>query len=185
MTEKLYKVLLDGKSCHGSNMEWSLPTKSKPGKWHKIELPLRQYVNGFHLTKDPSAWWKPGATCYEVEVGGEALDYDTFNNKICVEKVRLIKPVTNDELINLFNLHNFTDGEHEVKTGLVYASGSASVRASGSASVTAYGSASVTAYDSALISVRGNYSESVIVALEEESVLVDYRSGKPITSTAS
>ena len=169
MTDKLYKVLLEGKSCHGSTMEWSLPTKSRPGKWHKVELPLRRCENGFHLTKDPCAWWKPGATCYEVEVGGEALDYDTYNNKICVEKVRLVRPVTNDELISLFGLHNFTEGEHTVKTGLVYASGSASVTASGSA----------------LISIRGNYSKSVIVTLEAESVLVDYRNGKPITSTAS
>ena len=47
--------------------------------------------------------------------------------------------------------HVFTEGEHIVTAGEVYAFGSATVEACGSATVTAYNSATVKAYDSAAV----------------------------------
>lgn len=47
--------------------------------------------------------------------------------------------------------HVFTEGEHSVKVGEVYALGSATVEACGSATVIAYDSATVEAYDSATV----------------------------------
>ena len=47
--------------------------------------------------------------------------------------------------------HVFSDGEHSVQTGIVYALGSATVKAHNSATVTACGSATVEAYGSATV----------------------------------
>ena len=50
--------------------------------------------------------------------------------------------------------HVFSDGEHIVKAGEVYALGSATVKAWGSATVEAWGSATVKAYGSATVTAR-------------------------------
>ena len=50
--------------------------------------------------------------------------------------------------------HVFSDGEHIVKAGEVYALGSATVEAFGSATVKAFGSATVIARDSATVTAR-------------------------------
>ena len=52
--------------------------------------------------------------------------------------------------------HVFTEGEHSVQTGIVYALGGATVTACDSATVEACGSATVTAYDSATVTACGS-----------------------------
>ena len=198
--EKLYKILVEGKSCHGSYFSWSLPSKTRPGKWHSVELPLVQCERGFHLTKDPKSWFVPGCQVFEVETKGEKLDYDSVYDKVCVQKVRLLKQLSETELEAL---NIFSSGEHEIKSGSCIAQGTAkvtawnsstvtardssTVTAFGSSTVTAFGSSTVTARDSStvtaressLIAIRGKYSKNVRIDLTEEAVCVDYREGKP------
>ena len=66
---KLYKILVDGKSCHAGDLKWSLPT-SKPGAWQKVKGDLVICEKGIHLTKEPYKWYKRGCTCYEAEAKG-------------------------------------------------------------------------------------------------------------------
>src|SRR4051812_5444752 len=89
MKEKLYKVLVNGKSCHGGDMEWSLPNK-KPGEWHHYEGDIKICNTGFHLTKKPFKWYKVGCECYEAE----AKDIVEWEDDKCVARsVRLLKKV--------------------------------------------------------------------------------------------
>lgn len=37
MKQKLYKILVDGKSCHGGDLVWSLPKGKKKGDWHTVD----------------------------------------------------------------------------------------------------------------------------------------------------
>ena len=145
MTEvKYYKTLINGKSFHGGEFEYSLPKNGKPGKWHKHEGKLQMCVSGFHVTSKPVNWWHRDAKCYEVEYRGQVLT-DKDSDKICVSEVRLIREVDPAEV------QIFSSGHHVVTSGQCKAYGSASVTACDSASVTAYDSASVTAYDSASV----------------------------------
>ena len=90
MTKKLYKILIEGKSCHGGNMIWSLPKNGKPGAWHEVKGDLKICEKGIHLTTKPFNWYKWGCTCYEAE----AQDIITWEKDKCVaRKVRLIKEV--------------------------------------------------------------------------------------------
>lgn len=63
--------------------------------------------------------------------------------------------------------HVFTDGEHSVQTGIVYALGGATVYAYNSAKVTAFGSATVIAYDSATVTV---YDSATVTAFGSATV---------------
>lgn len=91
--EKYYKVLVDGKSCHGGNLEWSLPTEGKPGDWHSVDGKIILCQNGLHVTTNPSHWWKDGCTVYEVEIEGEIGGREDSKAKIVVPKVRLLAVV--------------------------------------------------------------------------------------------
>jgi hypothetical protein len=87
--EKLYKILVDGKSCHGGKLKWSLP-KGKPGKWHTVKGELKICEKGLHLTTKPFNWYKWGCTCYEAE----AKDILSWEDDKCVAgSVRLLKEV--------------------------------------------------------------------------------------------
>jgi hypothetical protein len=91
---KLFKVLIDGKSCHGGDMKWSLPKKVKgkwvAGEWQTYEGDVKICEKGLHLTKERFNWYKWGCTAYEAE----AKDIVTWENDKCVAKsVRLIKEV--------------------------------------------------------------------------------------------
>lgn len=66
MTTQLYKVLINGHSCHGGSMAWSLPS-GKPGEWHSIEGDLRPCNNALHFTDDPICWYKWGCEVYTAE----------------------------------------------------------------------------------------------------------------------
>jgi hypothetical protein len=157
-----YKTLLNGKSFHGGDMEWPLPN-GKPGKWMKHEGELRMCAAGFHVTSEPKNWWHPEAKCYEVEYKGKTLADDN-SDKICVERVRLVRELSLDDLAKL---QIFYEGSHVVTDGFALACNSATVRASGSATVTAYGSATVTAYDSATVRA---YNSAMVEAYDSATV---------------
>jgi hypothetical protein len=94
MTKKLYKILVDGKSCHGGTMKWSLPKKKgkkwTPGEWHEHVGEVKICATGFHLTTEPFKWYKWGCTAYEAEAEGiESWE----NDKCACKRVRLLKEV--------------------------------------------------------------------------------------------
>ena len=71
--------------------------------------------------------------------------------------------------------HVFSDGEHIVKAGEVYALGSATVKAWGSATVEAWGSATVKAYGSATVEAWGSatvkaYGSATVTARDSATV---------------
>ncbi len=93
MTEKYYKVLVDGKSCHGGNLVWSLPTETEPGDWQSVDGDIVLCQNGLHVTTNPNHWWKDGCTVYEVEIDGEIGGRNDAKAKIVVPRVRLLRAV--------------------------------------------------------------------------------------------
>jgi len=86
--KKLYKILVDGKSCHGGDLKWSLPKNGKPGKWHKVKGDLTICEKGIHLTTKPFMWYKWGCTCYEAEAKGIS---DWQDYKCVCSEARLLK----------------------------------------------------------------------------------------------
>jgi hypothetical protein len=178
-TQRLFKVLVDGRSCHGGDMQWSLPT-AKPGAWHEVDGPLKMCERGIHLTTDPARWWRPGCEVFECEAEGVEGDGSIDDRKVVVRRARLVRRLSDSDLVDLRILRF---GHHEIRKGLVIversasvtAYGSASIRASGSASVTAYGSASVTAYGSASVTAYGSasvtaYDSASVTASDSASV---------------
>ena len=92
--KKLYKILVDGKSCHGGSLEWSLPKKVKgkwiAGDWHETKGDLKICENGIHLTSERFKWYKWGCTSYEAE----AKEIKEWQDDKCVcQSVRLLKEV--------------------------------------------------------------------------------------------
>jgi hypothetical protein len=191
----IYKVLVDGRSCHGGSLAWSLPRDGQPGDWHEVANPTL-CERGLHLTDDPARWWRPGCRVYLVEAEGVIGSCDDARDrKIVARRVRLVREATETELAAL---RIYASGEHVAAAGVVIAydrasviaSGSASVEAYDSASVRAYGSASVEAYDSAkveasqqatIVSWRG----SPVVTLLDHAVCIDRRgSGRPVVVVA-
>ena len=153
---QLYKVLVDGKSCHNGSLLWSLPVDGKPGEWHEVTGTLVLCSHGLHLTDDPARWWKTGCRVYLVEAEGvEGTCADREDRKVVARRVRLMRETSAAELEDL---RIYLTGKHTAQAGAVIASGSASVRASGSASVEAWGSASVRASGSASVEASGSAS---------------------------
>lgn len=80
-----YKVLENGRSCHGGKLKWSLPTKDgeswNPGKWHSVRGEITMCEKGIHLTKDPYAWYTWDC---EVRHTQQAI-YSTFHD--CLTQV--------------------------------------------------------------------------------------------------
>ncbi len=143
MTSQLaFKVLENGRSCHGGSLEWSLPN-GKPGEWHEVKGPVISCSNGLHLTTKPILWWRSGSTLYEAEYEG---DTSVMEDKIAVRRCRLLREVSwDDHFVWSSGAHAIKDGERAI------ASGSATVRASDSATVRAFDSATVRAFDSATV----------------------------------
>ncbi len=129
---KLYKVLVNGKSCHNGNLTWSLPRQKddgswEPGEWHEVEGELQLCQRGLHLTWDPIKWAdRPGIEVYEVEAI-DLGDDDEQDSKVVVRKCRLVRAVTVEA--ELLALHILSAGHHQVRDGQWYASDSASVEA--------------------------------------------------------
>ncbi len=164
----MYKVLIDGKSCHGGDMDWSLPTLNDdgtytPGEWMRVDGQLVLCDRAIHLTDQPATWYIEGAQCWLAEYRGCTVGEltGTWESKIGVREARLIAPVPWEDV------GVWSDGNHVVRGGMVRAYGSASVTAYGSASVTAYDSASVTAYDSASVTA---YDSASVRAYDSASV---------------
>jgi hypothetical protein len=175
----LYKVLVGGKSCHGGNTEWSLPTEKNktrvPGEWMSVEgdAPLRMCSRGFHLTWAPAQWFKQGCEIFEVEVS-ETAGEDASDCKVLARHARLVRRVT--DVAELASLGILT-GEHRVTDkapggGSWLATGSAQVTATGSAQVTAYGSAQVKAESQVTIVV---FDGNPKLELSGDAVVVDRR----------
>ena len=150
------KVLCNGRSWHGGNHEWSLPTKNADGTWTPGDrtpsvLPTK-CKKGWHLTLDPARWWgtDAGIVAYLAEYGGAV---DAGDDKIAVEWCRLVRPLTSAELESA---GIYASGSYEVREGVAWASGSANVTASGSANVTAWDSANVRASGSANVTASGS-----------------------------
>ena len=86
--KKLYKILVNGKSCHGGDLKWSLPKGEKAGKWHTVKGDLKICSKGIHLTNEPFNWYKWGCTLYEAE----AKDIIAWEDNKCVcRSARLVK----------------------------------------------------------------------------------------------
>jgi len=88
--KKLYKIIVDGKSCHGGNMKWSLPKGEKPGKWHTVKGDLAICEKGLHVTAEPFKWYKWGCTAYEVETK-DIIEWE--DDKCVARSVRLLREV--------------------------------------------------------------------------------------------
>ena len=90
MTDTLYKILVDGKSCHGGTLEWSQPKDGAPGDWHRYDGRLKICESGIHLTKDPMSWYKHRARIFEAEADGIA---EWQGDKCVARASRLIREV--------------------------------------------------------------------------------------------
>ena len=192
---KLYKVLVDGKSCYGGTLAWSLPSDGAPGDWHRVDGQLSMCNRGIHLTSDPASWWVNGCRVYEAEAE-EIAGVDGDSKTLC-RGARLMRELT--DAIELQSLRIYTSGSHQISSGKIVASGSASVeasdsasvRASDSASVRAYGSASVVAYGSASVSMASGQATLVVfsgdiskIDLRDNAVIIDRRGDRPIVTIA-
>ena len=90
MTERYFKILVDGKSCHGGDSVWSLPDGDKPGDWMPKLTKLVPCEHGYHIVMAHQIpWWmKNNCQIFEVETSGKVInDSDKF---VC-GKVRLVK----------------------------------------------------------------------------------------------
>ena len=92
--EKLYKVLVNGRSCHGGDYKYDLPKKLedgtwKPGKWTKkiSKKDIEMCKCGYHLTNNPKSWYSRGAKVYIAEAKGISTWLD---DKCVCSQVRLL-----------------------------------------------------------------------------------------------
>lgn len=163
----LFKILVNGRSCHGGDFAWSLPKDRVHGDWHEVTGDVVQCQNGFHLTDWPPSWWTPGCTIYVVEAEGVVGDSATSGDRKCAaKKVRLLREASHDELAKV---GVFLSGSHVFRDN-------ARAITSGSAQVKAYGSAQVEAYDSAQVEAYG----SAQVEAKDRVVVVSWRGKKGI-----
>jgi hypothetical protein len=93
----MYKVLVDGKSNHGGNLEWDLPKNGNPGKWHSVKGKISKCSNGLHLTEKPYEWFKWGCDIYIAEGKGQK---EGDESKIAFRSARLIKKIDKPEWLN-------------------------------------------------------------------------------------
>jgi hypothetical protein len=98
-----YKVLKDGRSCHGGDLAWSLPRvvpetgEIVPGDWHEVAGQLVLCERGLHLTTAPyKAWYCQGATVYEAEARDIAA-WDRTDGKCVCRAARLLAEVPDPE----------------------------------------------------------------------------------------
>ena len=86
----LFKVLVDGKPCHGGDGAFEYPAAGKPTP--EVDAP-RCCDSGYHLTSDPLRWWKPKAQLWlatvpdECEMNGDGSDKAAFSQVILLERV--------------------------------------------------------------------------------------------------
>lgn len=185
--DTLYKVVsAEGKSLHGGDLQWSLPTKRKKGGWHEVKGALSMCNRGLHLTREPINWCKKDSRVFEAEYRGEIVE-ESDSDKVCVRKARLLREVPWSEF------QVWSEGHHEAKSGCARAYGSATVEAYDSATVEAYDGATVRAFGSATVEAYGsatvispNYYGSAAVKLENgtEAVWIDRRGAAVVVKVA-
>ena len=96
MSDTLYKVIVAGRSCHGGDLAWSLPTPDGqggyvPGDWHTVKGEIAICKRGLHLTTARyQAWWQWDAELYEAETR-EIVGWD--GDKCVCRSARLLRPV--------------------------------------------------------------------------------------------
>ena len=175
------KVLRGGRSWHGGEHAWPLPTRGADGEWTPGEwtpaVTPSMCSQGWHLTREPALWWGE-----DTDVGAYLAEWDGAHvereDKIAVERCRLLRPLTRAEMESC---GVFTEGTHAVSSGSAWASGSATVWASGSATVRAWDSATVWASGSAKSHVCGRGTATawsgttVALTRAEYGVLIDRR----------
>mgnify|MGYP001228242664 CR=1 FL=1 len=92
----LFKILENGKSCHGGNLQWDLPKQDGdiwiPGAWHSVEGDLAMCKRGIHLTDSPYKWYTWNCQCWEAEARG-AGSCDEQERKCVARSARLLRPV--------------------------------------------------------------------------------------------
>jgi hypothetical protein len=162
----LYKVTdANGHSGHGGSLQWSLPKDGSAGEWHEVMGALSLCSRGLHLTDDPVRWFQHGFRVFAVEADGVEGECSNDNaRKVVARRVRLTRELTDAELIPLRILKY---GDHEVKEGIVFASGFSTVTASGSSTVTASGFSTVTASGSSTVTA---YDSSTVTAYDSSTV---------------
>ena len=151
----LFKILKDGRSCHGGELAWELPTQQTdgswvPAEWREIAGPLSLCSHGFHLTTAPNKWWLDGVTAWIAESDGESISSE---EKSCHRRVRLMRPASEKELAD----HGvFPFGMHRLSSGHSTLSGDATATLCGHASAKLYGNATATLFDDASATLSGD-----------------------------
>jgi hypothetical protein len=88
--QTLYKVLVNGKSCHGGDMEWKLNV------WNEVKSDeLKMCETGIHLTTKPANWWKLNWEVYEAEAEGIK---EWKDDKCVAKRARITRKLTSKEL---------------------------------------------------------------------------------------
>ena len=86
----LFKILVDGKPCHGGEGEYPAI-----GKWTaRAKDDLSCCKNGYHLTADPLRWWLPKAQLFLAEADG--LPCGDSTDKACFVRIRLQLEIKKD-----------------------------------------------------------------------------------------
>ena len=153
MTQQLYKVLVNLKSCHGGDLTWT------PGAWHEVKGELEACSRGLHLTTHPAYWWMDGCEVWPVAEALDVLGDSNARNgfKVVSRRVKLgDRPLNHEELVALNIFHT---GKHTVDStraialvnSRVEARGDSQVLARGSSQVFARGSSQVVAWDNSRV----------------------------------
>ncbi len=92
---RYFKILVDGKSCHGGDSVWSLPKDDIPGDWMPKLTKLSPCERGYHIVEAHQIpqWLKENCQIFEVEYAGKMINAD--DKSVC-GKVRLIKRMQYD-----------------------------------------------------------------------------------------
>jgi hypothetical protein len=133
---KFYKVLVDGRSCHGGNLA-VVAAEGRASRVTGTASPttcrFASALRGFHLTDAPTHWYVPtGCQIFEVEPEGIAAE-EKGDRKVVARGARLIRQVT--DAVELAALGIYLEGEHTIRAT------TDKVVVAGLARVTAYGSA--------------------------------------------
>ncbi len=84
----LFKVLVNGRSCHGGAAEYP-----PPGEW-TARISPSCCKSGWHLTSDPLRWWTAKASLWLAE--GDGLLAGDGSDKAAFERVRIVEQITRD-----------------------------------------------------------------------------------------
>jgi hypothetical protein len=173
-----YKVLNDGKACHGGTYEYPLPKGKRAGKWTPSVENLSMCSRGYHVctAEQLPEWLNNGNEIYEAEIRGESRE---DGSKTVAESVRLVRRLEHGEAAGKVLLACKPE-LLIVKAGeICLAWGSATVRASGSATVEAWDSATVEASGSATVVKPTLWcsNNAKVTKLADLAVLIDRSQG--------